>query len=699
MSEQRIQTIKIVWKGDDAKNKAVEFTRTIKGTDASVEQLSASLGKNATVTAKTELSQREYNAQMRKATTEAIRLENNYNKMTAQLTQQAAMLKMTDQEQEIYTAQMRLGANATEEQRNEIARLITQLNLQAGASGKATTANRKLRGVAQNLGWQLQDVAVQAQMGTNGLVIFGQQGSQILSSFGAWGAMAGAVVAVVASIASVAQKSGEAAKAQELLKETVFDTTKYIREQTAANKELTESQIELIKLNDSVKLKEYQKQLATVTARIEYLNKNAMSSNIDKMKAQNKELTTLRATYDSLEQKIWDLEDATESYNESGNDKDRKSDVLRDFESEYDRLVKATETIQQEYNRRAKIVEAYVKEVGYENTAASTAYKLLEQWKTAELKKESDKRLEIERKAIQDEAKRREKVLSTVAKNISRGAYVDPVVAETKRNNDTLKALYEERNALGLSDYAKRQEINALIEAETDRHTVATTEALLEQTATRVQAVSSVVTMMSSTVDLLSNGVEEVRNTVSEMNGFQKAMFFATQSIAATEAVINGISLGMKLAALYPTAAPAMITTGASLGAASAGAIMGTTFAGMFDNGGVIPSGQAGIVAENYDELVGGTMVYNNSGSGLNVTGSKDTASMMGGTKLNVSVVNNAPGVDHQVQQIDENTVKIIATKVLADNIDKSVSGVINKKGTQTDKAMRASYTTNRKYN
>src|SRR5690606_18885347 len=40
----------------------------------------------------------------------------------------------------------------------------------------------RFRGVAQNVGWQVQDIAVQMQMGTNPATIFAQQGSQLVSA-------------------------------------------------------------------------------------------------------------------------------------------------------------------------------------------------------------------------------------------------------------------------------------------------------------------------------------------------------------------------------------------------------------------------------------------------------------------------------------------------------------------------------------
>jgi len=61
----------------------------------------------------------------------------------------------------------------------------------------------QLRNTAGNLGFQLQDIAVQAQAGASAFVILGQQGSQIASAFGPTGAVVGAIIAVGAAIASV----------------------------------------------------------------------------------------------------------------------------------------------------------------------------------------------------------------------------------------------------------------------------------------------------------------------------------------------------------------------------------------------------------------------------------------------------------------------------------------------------------------
>lgn len=66
----------------------------------------------------------------------------------------------------------------------------------SGAHGQL----RLMRGGLGQLGHQVQDVAVQLQMGQNALLVLGQQGGQVASLFGQNGALFGAVLAVGAAV-------------------------------------------------------------------------------------------------------------------------------------------------------------------------------------------------------------------------------------------------------------------------------------------------------------------------------------------------------------------------------------------------------------------------------------------------------------------------------------------------------------------
>lgn len=86
----------------------------------------------------------------------------------------------------------------TEAQKQSSLQLASQLDsLDKAAQGSM----RGIRGMATGIGYQMQDIAVQLQMGTNPLMVFAQQGSQIASLFGPGGAVVGAVIAIGGALA------------------------------------------------------------------------------------------------------------------------------------------------------------------------------------------------------------------------------------------------------------------------------------------------------------------------------------------------------------------------------------------------------------------------------------------------------------------------------------------------------------------
>jgi phosphotransferase system IIA component len=75
---------------------------------------------------------------------------------------------------------------------------------------------RAMRGSVQQASYQLQDIAVQAQMGTDAFIILGQQGPQLASIFGPGGAVLGVLIALGAVVGGTLFKAltgtGEAMK-------------------------------------------------------------------------------------------------------------------------------------------------------------------------------------------------------------------------------------------------------------------------------------------------------------------------------------------------------------------------------------------------------------------------------------------------------------------------------------------------------
>ena len=101
---------------------------------------------------------------------------------------------------------------------------------------------RLMRGGMGQIGHQIQDIAVQAQMGTSAFVILGQQGGQIAALFGPKGALFGAFVAIAAGIAGPFVKSlTESSDLLEELEEQALETTSSLDKLSGIQRELAES--------------------------------------------------------------------------------------------------------------------------------------------------------------------------------------------------------------------------------------------------------------------------------------------------------------------------------------------------------------------------------------------------------------------------------------------------------------------------
>ena len=129
-------------------------------------------------------------------------LETAAAKLTAKLQLQAKSVGKTAGETKILELREKGATNAMLKaaisaekltQANKKAALATRANAQsAGAIGGPF---RAMRGSVQQASFQLQDIAVQAQMGTSAFTILGQQGPQLASVFGPGGAVFGALIA------------------------------------------------------------------------------------------------------------------------------------------------------------------------------------------------------------------------------------------------------------------------------------------------------------------------------------------------------------------------------------------------------------------------------------------------------------------------------------------------------------------------
>lgn len=137
----------------------------------------------------------------------------------------------------VQTIQKELANSAAEQKR--LNNQIRQYEKIAGSANKVTRnsngnykeanrTSRMARGGIGQLGYQIQDVAVQIQGGQNLGLILGQQGSQIASVFGTGGIVAGAIISIGALIATTMVPklflAGQEAKTLEKIFKDLNDT-------------------------------------------------------------------------------------------------------------------------------------------------------------------------------------------------------------------------------------------------------------------------------------------------------------------------------------------------------------------------------------------------------------------------------------------------------------------------------------------
>ena len=123
--------------------------------------------------------------------------------LVAALRDEAATYGMTRDQIEIYRLEQSKATAAQIESVKAAQLQRTDAIKQQKEMQGVTKHLRFMRGGFGQVGYQIQDMAVQAQMGTNSMIILGQQGSQVASLFGPGGAMIGAVLAVVAALSTV----------------------------------------------------------------------------------------------------------------------------------------------------------------------------------------------------------------------------------------------------------------------------------------------------------------------------------------------------------------------------------------------------------------------------------------------------------------------------------------------------------------
>jgi hypothetical protein len=265
MADQRTVVYTVKVNTDDAKKGSRAMTLTMKSMSddaktatAKMQKLGDTIGKQYGANVKVaEESTKTIKAQIRQSASEASKAQKNFNVLSKEYRLLSSRIGRTADQQEQLNALYRLGSNATLTQKKRTLELVKAYQAQRAAGANVQRSFRGMRGQMQNFGFQMQDVAVQMQMGTNAMTIFSQQGSQLAAGFGPTGAVVGAVIAFAGMIGT-------------LLLPNLFKSSKEIDNLTESLKGLakttglTVEQSELLVLKEKEAIKEAAKKLETL---------------------------------------------------------------------------------------------------------------------------------------------------------------------------------------------------------------------------------------------------------------------------------------------------------------------------------------------------------------------------------------------------------------------------------------------------
>lgn len=488
-----VYSVKVNTEGAKKGGKDMQITMRTMQSDAgkasdSMKLLGDTIAKEygATIKVATD-NTRTAKAAIRDASNEANRSAKNYKLLANEYDHLASRIGKSADEQEVLNAVFRLGAGATDAQKRNVEQLVRTYQAQRNEINKTQGSFRGMRGQMQNFGYQMQDVAVQVQMGTNAMTIFSQQGSQLAAGFGPTGALIGAGIAFAGMLGSLlipkvldagknveelTDKLKELAKASGLTKEQaevlVAGQRKLIKEYTKEHNELAKKARTMGHLNETYD--QYAKRV-TDTARITSRANGGMSSSISNIalsekawiKEQEKSKlaqTTRIAQMQTLRTKIAESKDAMVLFNSAigseGTDKlkkyrDENRKIIEGLQKQLETTVLTkSEILEREKATTLATLADQKAGVEVKSLASDTYDLLIAEAKRIEAEKELAKALALKAKADAEAEKQAKTALAIEKSRMALLASLD--IGDTS----ALRAKYKEESKL-LGDNLKAQ--------------------------------------------------------------------------------------------------------------------------------------------------------------------------------------------------------------------------------------------------
>ena len=498
---------------------------------------------------------------------------------------------------------------------------------------------RNFRSGMAQIGYQIQDIAVQIQGGQNLGVILGQQGSQIASVFGPGGIAAGAIISIGALLGTALVPA--LFKSKESMDELAASTRKYTEDLKYASqvqRDFVAAQEETVKGGLRTQLSDLEEKSTNLVKARESLQK---------LLADPKALMALGAATPEV--------NIAELY---------KSQLI-EVKASAERTSVEIANLQSQLGINAganalKQLEIQVKASGeYWNKRIADEKKAQEELLANEIIIQKTL-AEAEQKRIDDANKRAQELIG-----IEKMLYETFLGFETKKAEEQAK-LREGVSGIAASLMTENEQAEALFATQLEMITAARMEGvsnedeytellvgIATQRADKLLAIEEGLAKAKDELQKTANDafltnmnrqVDILQGAFGESSAIGKAFFLFQQSMAAANAIVNGYDAAMKIKASIPVGGDAMAGASIAMGYASAAAIMGQTL-GSFEGGGYTGMG---IRAGGVDGRGGMPAILHPNESVIDHTQGQG----MGSVVVNLTVqANDTAGFDRLLQQ------------------------------------------------
>ena len=468
------------------------------------------------------------------------------------------------------------------------------LNGVENAGKRANKMFRGMRGGTAQLGYQIQDIAVQLQGGQNALLVFGQQGSQLASIMGPGGALIGALIAVGAALGTTFLSATKVAsegleeldgKIKDLLDNTNIVSDVYENYMRLLKSQETREQAESVeaykielaelekKLLQNINIQAAINQQSGETTRTNRVNTRTTVDLTDVINKQMLEIAKLEAAI-----KLYTGE--VNGSNDAAKEAKKLEEMLLDTRFE---AADALEKFAADEDARIK------KTTKARETAAEIIEKIFKQ-----------QRSELDKAIAQEEAvqKKKRKIIRDNAAEVE--AAIRAEIAATQRKQQVINEI-----EFALADPIEKIKMQGEMRIEALKAVHSEEEQQTQAFADKITAINSNMTtnvkqaqlnMLNATVGMFASQTSQLASFFDQASSIGKAFFLVSQTMSAAQAIISGYAASMNIVenmtalGADPATATMLGQIAVGMGYATAGAIMGQTIAG-FEGGGITFNG------------------------------------------------------------------------------------------------------------